>query len=208
MNKPILVVLFFAILLVSFFTYKFYKTPPAKKEVEYKSGLTKSVNMYPFDFDDAGFSGFNIEIPYSYYVTSDEMLVSYDSQGGMAPPRLILMKGYQVMGEDDYMDHILNNPSFPCVAIWSTRAFEDGNDWNNLITQSKSPLSEIETINVGSRSAQIFETSNEFGKLYSGFLPINDAEQTSYYLHTCNDTNKSDLIDIMKSFKFRGDVYN
>lgn len=208
MYKPTLVILFLTIIIAAFYAIKLSNIPEPKKETEYKSGLTKSVNMYPFDFDQTNFSGFNVEIPYSYFVTSDEMLVDYDSQGGSAPPRLILMKGYQLLGERDYYDHIYKNPSSSCIALWSTKGFTKIDDWNQNVVNFKGPLLEQEDIPVGTRSAQIFKTKGELDDMYVGFLPINDSDNTSYFFNTCNTKNKSDLINTIKSLKFRGDAFS
>ena len=108
MHKPNLVFVLVIILVIALIGNKVSKSPNPNSYLTPKSA-TKSINMYPLGDNQPDYFGFNITAPYSYFATSDEMLVSFDSQGGMAPPRLILMKGYQVMGEYDYQQQILQN---------------------------------------------------------------------------------------------------
>ncbi|OGE14705.1 hypothetical protein A3F00_03505 [Candidatus Daviesbacteria bacterium RIFCSPHIGHO2_12_FULL_37_11] len=143
-----------------------------------------------------------ITAPSSYYVTTDDMLTSYDSQGGMAPPRLILMKRFQVFSK--YYDSI-NNPSNECIAIWSTNGFRSADDWNNNLTQFEGKLNNKEEFTIGTRTAEVYEVVKKGGNLFIGFLPIGN-NHTTYYFNTCNPNNKSDLLSVMKSIKFRGDI--
>lgn len=204
MHKPNLVFIIIAISLITIVGVKLSKSPLNDYTAQ-PSQATKSINMYPLGMDQPDYFGFNVVVPYSYLATSDEMLVSYDSQGGMAPPRLILMKGYQVIGENDYYDLVTSNPSDVCIAIWTTMGYNSADDWLSNRSLSEK-LEDKEELAIGTRTAEVYKATNGSNDLFVGFLPIGDENETSYFFNTCNTSNKSDLIDVMKSLKLRSDI--
>ena len=200
-----MVFLLITLLTVALIGNKIIQSPkPTSVKNQIRSAV-KSINMSPISRDQSDYFGFNITAPYSYFATSDEMLVSYDSQGGMAPPRLILMKGYQVMGEDNYFKQVTNNPSDVCIAIWTTMGYNKTEYWLSSRGFSEN-ISDKEEITIGDRTAGVYKTSNAATDIFVGFLPIDDERQTSYFFNTCNTSNKEDLISTMKSLKLRSDI--
>ncbi len=144
-----------------------------------------------------------LKVPAGYYATDDDMLTSYKSQGGMAPPRLILMKNYQVRA-DAFMEAI-QRPDDDCVVVWSTQGFDGIDDWMEL-TGLKGPLTQQQFLPTNERKAVSYRMSKTGGDIYVGFLPINNAQDTTYFFHTCNTENKSDFISVIQSLKFRDDL--
>jgi hypothetical protein len=164
--------------------------------------------MAAYDNNDPSLTFFRsqITIPDGYFVTDDNMLVSYASQGGMAPPRVILMKGYQLLDEEKYYDAITKNPGDECIAVWTTQGFSKIEDWNSSITQYNGKLTNKETITVGKRNAEMYTLQRKEGNVYVGFLQVGDKDDTTYYFNTCNDKNKQDYKSVIASLKLRGDV--
>lgn len=146
-----------------------------------------------------------ISAPNDYFATDDNMIEPYNTQGGMAPPRLILMKGYQVTA-DNYWNNIHQSKN-DCIVINSTNGENSINDWNSLVGFGfKEILTENEKISVGVRSAQIYTLNKKDGDIYVGFLSIGNKDNTSYYFHSCNANNKTDFINVIQSIKFRDDI--
>jgi hypothetical protein len=144
--------------------------------------------------------------PSGYYVTSQDMITSFDTMGGMAPPRLILMKGYQVLGEPQYYKQVTDNPSHECIVIWATMGFPKIEDWNYSITRFSGKMIEKEQIQVGKRLATMYTMQGKNSNTYIAFLPLQDKEETTYYFNTCNTKNKKDFIAVIQSLKFRADL--
>ena len=63
------------------------------------------------------------------------MLEDYNSQGGMAPPRLILMKNHQVFNNNYH--ELMNNSANDCIVIFSTMSLNSINEWDGTITTLK-----------------------------------------------------------------------
>lgn len=171
---------------------------------------TNHISNYSNRFNQINLNNFNLEYfvsqvtaPSSYYATDDNMLTAYDSQGGMAPPRLILSKGQQII--DNYYQKITEELKNDCIVIWSTRSFESVDDWNKSVTQFEGNLLNPEQISVGSRQASVYTLHMTSKDIYVGYLPIGNKENTSYYFHTCNTNNKSDFESVIKSIKFLSD---
>lgn len=173
---------------------------------------TPSATIFNLNGGDPSLKYFisQITAPGDYFATDDNMLESYLSQGGMAPPRLILMKNYQVaagaMEDQSNYDAIFHQLKNDCIAIWSTNGFTSIDDWNSNITQFKGPLSENQNIAVGKRTAHMAMMSTSQGNIYVAFLSIGNKDNTSYYFNTCNTNNKSDFVQVIQSIKFRNDA--
>ena len=151
---------------------------------------------------------FKIDAPKSYSASSDQLLTNYLSQGGMAPPRLILNKGDQYFWDQDnkYLDKILSFGQEECISIWTTGGFGSIKDWLFLPYNQNVKLGQKEEVKIGKRTAELYKMSVVGGSVYAAYLPIDSANKYSYFFRTCNDKNKGDLEDIMKSLKLRVDA--
>ena len=164
------------------------------------SNGTVAINMTGSTADF--FTG-QVTAPTSYFATDDNMLISFDSQGGMGPPRLILMKNRQVLGSDSYFDIVTEETIDDCIVIWSTNGMDYIEAWvNGNILDYAGELTDEEVIPIGTRSATLYTAADR----YVGLLPIGNEEDTSYFFHTCNLNNKADFINVMKSLKLRQDI--
>ena len=170
---------------------------------------TNLINMASHATDETlVFFSAQVRAPSDYYATLDAMLDPYDTQGGMAPPRLILMKGHQVLGTENYFDEVTKNSKDDCIVIWSTKYMEGIESWNGLVG-FEGELVNKRQISVGERTADIYNLQRKVGENYVGILEIGDSNGTSYFFHTCNTNNESDFLSVISSMKFRGDVnYN
>lgn len=149
-----------------------------------------------------------ITAPSDYFATSDNMVTYYGSQGGMAPPRIILTKNYQTLPKNlsdySYMDFGDNE----CILIWSTDGFSSINNWVSDIGRADGSLVNKGTIAVGDRNAVLYQTSKGGKDKYVAYLPIGNKDGTSYFFETCNLNNKIDFENVIKSIKFRPDLSN
>ncbi len=197
---PIIAVIVLAVILVGGGAY-FFKQQNQTKSLTI---VMNTINLSSINSSDPlDYFGVQIIAPSTYFVTSDTMLESYDSQGGMAPPRLILMKNHQIFGNN--YNEITTSSLNDCIVIWSTMSFNSIDEWNGNVTNFKGELKNQETLEVGSRNASLYLRSMASGNIYTAFLAIGDKNKTSYYFHTCNTNNKKDFVSVIKSMKFRRD---
>ena len=135
------------------------------------------------------------------------MLESYDSQGGMAPPRLILMKNHQVLGSENYFSEVTTGTKNDCIAIWTTKGISSIDEWNSNITRFKGAYEDKAEIDVGSRKAEMYTVSSAKRSNFIAFLKVNNLDGgTSYFFHTCNTHNKTDFVDVIRSLKLKADI--
>src|SRR2546421_4032060 len=66
---------------------------------------------------------FQVQYPSKYFVTDDEMLVGFNSQGGIAPPRLAFTTGAQLMALNPNIYEFLKAGGHDCILDWSTLGF-------------------------------------------------------------------------------------
>lgn len=181
---------------------------PANNQQTSKSSENK-VN-FSTDLENASLKYFTGQVtsPSSYFVTDDKMVVSYDTQGGMAPPMLVLMKSHQVLPSQNtnYYQDLMQNNKDECILVWGTNGETSIEDWQSGILQIKGALQNPEQITVGTRKAMLYLMKDNGGDKYVAFLPIGNSDETSYYFNTCNSSNKSDFVNVIKSLKLRGDI--
>lgn len=146
-----------------------------------------------------------VAVPGDYFATSDYMLVSYKSQGGMAPPVLTLTKGSQILTSDD-SQYVYDDLPNDCILIWSTNGYTDMESWGNDLQRYDGKLINPESLAVETRTATMYETTNQGKGKYVAFLPLENKDHTSYYFETCNKQNKADFINVIKSLKLRADA--
>lgn len=195
----IIAVILLAVILIGGGAY-YFKQQQAKKSPTVMN--TISLSSGPNNYFRA-----QLIAPSDYFATDDSMIEDYSSQGGMAPPRLILMKNHQVFS-NSYYRNITTNASNECIIIFSTMSMGSHalDAWNTNITQFNGQLTDKEVLAIGGRNAQIYKMVRKEGNIYVGLLEIGDKNDTSYYFHTCNTNNKTDFINVIKSMKFRGDI--
>jgi hypothetical protein len=183
-------------------------TQPSLISASNETGKTHPINLSSIDSKNPNAAYWKAQVfaPSNYYATDDEMLDSYDSQGGMAPPRLILMKNHQVVFNEDYFKEISSGNN-DCIMIWSTGGFSSIDEWTNNILNNNGSLSNKESLTIDNRIATIYLLSGNNNKIFVGFLPVSNTNgRVSYFFNTCNTNNKSNFIDIIKSIKFTGDL--
>jgi hypothetical protein len=197
---------FFLGFLVSSISMSQNSSYPTKKSTANTINVTGGPNAF-----------FNTQLvaPDDYYATDDTMLAAYTSQGGMAPPRLVLMKGNQLLDAEKYREQVFGFSENDCIVIWTTNsglAVEEWESswpyltefWGDTIT---GPISEKEEVKIGNRTGYIYKMKKEKGEIYVGGLSIGNTEGTSYTFNTCNTKNKSEFISVLQSLKFAGDQF-
>lgn len=150
---------------------------------------------------------FKISAPKEYFASTDQMLGSYLTVGGMAPPRLVLSKSQQILGDDngDFLSKVWNHNQNDCISIWTTGGLSKVDEWLDLPSREIGELSEKENVKSGSRNADVYKLKLKNGNIYVAFMPIKNDFSTSYFFRTCNENNKEDLINVIKSLKLRID---
>lgn len=150
---------------------------------------------------------FKVMAPKSYVASTDQMLGSYLLVGGMAPPRLLLSKNQQVFVNDegDFLSKVWEYNPNDCISIWTTGGLETIEDWLDLPGLEIGKLNNREEIQVGSRKAEVYRLSRSDGNVYAGFMPIESEHGISYFFRTCNENNKEDFINVIKSLKLRSE---
>ncbi len=121
----------------------------------------------------------------------------------MAPPRVILMRKYQVTTRN-YMK-ALEKTDDDCVAVWSTNGFTSIDDWMSL-TGHTGTLTDLIYVPINKRKAIVYRLKEADDDIFVGYLPIRNSDDTSYFFHTCNAQNKQDLLWVIRSLKFRDDL--
>ena len=152
--------------------------------------------------------GAQVTSPGDYFVSTDSMLTAYNTQGGIAPPRIILMKGYQVTNSETYYKEVTDNPKHECIAVWATGGFSSIDDWSSSILQlPEGDVSENTTVKVGDREATVRKKTVDGKAIYEAYVQVSTADGgVSYYLNTCNAENKEDFLNVLKSLKIRADL--
>lgn len=205
---------FLGIIISAAFILGFSFGNKSQPETKKNSSTSNIINLQSFS-DNPDLVNFSAQVdaPSFYYVTDDDMITFYGSQGGMAPPRLILNKNFQFLDTENYYKFVTTPSTNDCINIWSTGSISDIESWIGLLglngsnaDSSKIHLSEKESFNVGKRTADIYKLTEEKGEILVGFIKIGDKFSTSYFFNSCNTNNKTDLINLIKSIKFRGDL--
>ncbi len=216
--------------------------PRTKQSLEYQDSfepqqaettVTTQAHSEPLNSDElftvnayssvaSAFQSFRIKFPSSYVVTSDDMIADYKSQGGMAPPRLILTKGAQPLkpsGPNGYDYASLFTDNKDCIMIHSTQGFKNIDDWEYTVYPEVIPLaqggSRLErnkvnvhsnnTIKVGDFDGIVREVSDEiYPRRIEIFVKMPD-NSSSFFFHTCNMSTKEDLYKILEHFDIRGE---
>jgi hypothetical protein len=135
------------------------------------------------------------------------MITRFDTQGGLAPPRLVFTVGAQLMGLHETVDDLLKAGNQDCIMIWSTRGFTSLADWEGStlipVVGSLSVVSEGSQ-KLGSFTFDVREVAAQ-GRaehLFEAFVQL--PGDLSYYFNTCNASSHADLLTILQTFQVRG----
>ncbi len=173
-----------------------------------KSSISNKINFFsPGDEKRLAYFKGQITASSEYLVSSDDMVTYYGTQGGMAPPRLILTKSYQALPKKDYTDYsYMDFGDNDCILVWSTNGFSTIEEWGETTESFDGGLENKEPVNINSRIADVYRTTNKGKGKYVAYLPIGNTDGTSYFFETCNLNNRNDLENIIKSIKFMPDL--
>lgn len=183
--------------------------PTEASKVERPEGLLV-VNSHSSIEDERGpYFTFQLKYPSKYFTTSDDMVSSYITQGGMAPPRLIFTKNIQPLGEDTYWD--IWNSSEDCLLVWSTSGFDSIEDFQNNRSTVGLPktISQEQVTLLGSYQAdkRVVKYSEKESNNLEVFVQL--PETVAYFFQTCNMNSEEDLQVLLDNFKVRAfDIEN
>lgn len=162
------------------------------------------VNSHSSIQDERGsYFTFQVKYPSEYLVTSDDMVTSYVSQGGMAPPRLIFTKDTQPLGEYTYWDIWSSNGD--CILVWSTSGWDSIEDFQTHGNASEPPqtISQEQVTISGNYQAdkRIVKYSDRQSNNLEAFVQL--PETVAYFFQTCNMNSEEDLEILLSNFKVR-----
>jgi hypothetical protein len=175
---------------------------------EGSGGLNEINNKYSTgDFRIDQYYAFRIMAPKDYIATTDQMLGSYLLVGGIAPPRLFLNKNEQIfVGENgDFLSRVWKYNENDCISIWTGAGLSTIEEWLNFPGLETGRLGNKEEVFAGEKKAEVYKLSLSQGSTYVGFMPIESEHGISYFFRTCNENNKTDLINVIKSLKLRSE---
>lgn len=149
---------------------------------------------------------FGIQYPARYLVTSDDMLTSYGSQGGGAPPRLSLTVGIQPVEGNPSIFEVLRAGEQDCITIWSTLGFHSIADWETGSTLGLGSSSVVSSASqqLGSFSFLVRDVTfpgSASVHRFEAFVQL--PQNLSYFFLTCNAHSQTDLTTILASFRVR-----
>ena len=169
--------------------------------------IVKINGLSPLDISDPRDPYFSYQLSFGqrYTATSDEMLTDFRSQGGSAPPRLILSTGLQPLStgtEQVSPWQLVEDNGNDCIIVWSTSGFTSFDDWNNLQGKSFQVVSEKPYTSKNHRF-DLRTVKDETGKEKFQAL-VKFPEDITYLFTTCNTANQSDLETVLETFDVRG----
>lgn len=147
---------------------------------------------------------FQVQYPSTYFVTDDDMLVGFNSQGGVAPPRLAFTKGAQLMALNTNAFQFLKAGDHDCILVWSTLSFSSISDWERLVWQGNAITVVSErTQQVGSFTFVIREVapSGSSGHSFEAFVQL--PQSLSYFFNTCSANTQADMLAMLQTFRVR-----
>jgi hypothetical protein len=148
---------------------------------------------------------FQVQYPARYLVTDDWMITSFQSQGGLAPPRLVFTTGSQLMGLRVTVDDLITARDQDCIMIWSTGGFASVGDWENSslvpVIGALAVVSE-RSEKLGAFTFVIREVAPQGGAhLLEAFVQL--PNDLSYFFNTCTVDTRTDLLTILQTFQVR-----
>lgn len=186
-------------------TFKFTPASPTTSQgwdQNQTNALMKSITLFAGDNSSpSSYDRSQVRFPSNYFATLETALEADNSTGGMAPPRLILLKNDQALGSKNYFDIITKQSQNDCIVIWSGNGITTIDQWSIF----SGSLVDKEDVVIGARKAIVYKMQRPQGNIYVGFLPIGNKDSTSYYFHTCNTNNHTDFINVLKSIQFTAD---
>ena len=147
---------------------------------------------------------FQVRYPSTYFVTDDDMLVGFQSQGGIAPPRLVFSPGSQMMALNPDAFQFLKAGDHDCILVWSTLGFSSISDWERLVWQGGAVTVVSEhTQQIGTFTFVTRELapSGSSGHSFEAFVQL--PQNLSYFFNTCNANTQADMVAMLQTFRVR-----
>ena len=169
---------------------------------------TLTVNSMSFELggEKTEITTFQIKYNSRYFVTSDEMLTHYKTQGGSAEPRLVLTTEIQPLGTVGYAK-LLSQKEGRCIVIQSGSGYDNIQEWLDLYGNSN-PATVVsqEEITVGEYVFEktILSSDAKSQNFVVAYLPLSD--DYSYFFETNSTDAEKDLVFILNNFDLRGDI--
>jgi hypothetical protein len=147
---------------------------------------------------------FQVLYPSTYFVTDDDMLVGFNSQGGIAPPRLSFTKGAQLMALNPNVFQFLQEGDRDCILIWSTLGFSSISDWEHIIwPDNPTTVVSEHTQQLGTFTFVIRELAPRGASAHSFEAFVQLPQNLSYFFDTCNANTQADMLAMLQTFRVR-----
>lgn len=164
-----------------------------------------TVNAHTSIDDERGpYFTFQLKYPSKYLVTSDDMVTSYITQGGMAPPRLVFTKNTQPLGKSTYWDVWDGNED--CILVESTsgwNSIEDFQIHGNTAAEPPETVKQEQITILGNLEAdrRVVKYKDKQTNNLEVFVQL--PETVAYFFQTCNMNSEEDLDILLNNFKVR-----
>ena len=173
---------------------------------EYGEDLLTVNTHTPIDDETTPYLTFQVKYPSKYFVTSDDMITSYVSMGGMAPPRLAFTVGrqwlYRYSKDGSWFPGIGDEED--CILIWSTCGWDLIEDFQTHGSAGKPPRTisqkniKIDDYKIDRR---VVRYENSESNNVEAFIKL--PERVAYFFQTCNTNSEKDLDVMLETFDVR-----
>lgn len=155
------------------------------------------------------YTRFKIDYPSYYIVTTDDMLTSYISLGGSAPPSLIFSNRHAQVTIEEYKKMFENLDSFIFVNPMGLQEFEDlpqgYGAWFDTPTQNQVLSKTTEKINDYQVTKRVIVNPHNNKKALDALVVL--SENVGYYFQASDEQTGKDLEKMLETFDTRGNYY-
>lgn len=164
----------------------------------YKRMETLTVNASGVSTEDYASKYLAFQVKYSskYFVTSDDMLTAYDSQGGSAMPRLVFTTGEQYLDiNSDLGNHY--------IEIWSTIGYSTLDDWIINSNRSSYDIVSEDEMDRGDFVIEKYVVKYVDSNSNNMVAFISLPEDVTYFFECGSGVSEENFDEILNSFELR-----
>lgn len=173
--------------------------------INYSSGMSQPEDDY---------LSYQIRFPSDYVAVSGDMMTYFRTQGGMAPPTLVLIKPTEysnlystIASEGDLSESNLiyeQETDNRCLKIWNTKGFISQDLWYDHVEIEDYTIDKEETKKLGRHTFEIRYITTEWSSptvKKTAFLSL--GEDVTYFFETCDEDKEDDFESVLENFTIR-----
>jgi hypothetical protein len=146
---------------------------------------------------------FRIKFPARYVATTGDMVTPYDTQGGLAPPLLILSLGAQPLADERRWQDVLRGTG-DCVMVWGTNGFDTLADWHRHVYGNVAGLAfdaqrPERQQRVGAWDVVLQEVM--IGGVVRAAALVRLPGTFRFYVHSCNEQSGRDVLTVIENLE-------